>query len=82
MSKIVVLNSGGFDSVVLAHHIGHLNPEAEIHNLFFDYGQLSVDSERYCSEKCAKDLGFTYKEVVIPKNMAPLVVYQQAVCLY
>lgn len=66
MSKIVVLNSGGFDSVVLAHEVNFYNHDKEIHNLFFDYGQLNVKSERECSLKCAEKLGFIHKEINIP----------------
>lgn len=67
MSKIVVLNSGGFDSVVLSHQVRNFNVDKEIHNLFFDYGQLNVNAERECSKNCADKLGFIYKEVTIPK---------------
>lgn len=38
MSKIVVLNSGGFDSVVLLHYIKFENPNSEITSLHFKYG--------------------------------------------
>ena len=47
--KIVTLNSGGFDSVVLAHYLRAQYPEAEIHCLFFDYGQRSKNLEHYWS---------------------------------
>ena len=67
MSKIVVLNSGGFDSVVLSHVVRDYNQDKEIHNLFFNYGQLNVESERKHSTKCAEKLGFIFKEMDIPK---------------
>lgn len=67
MSKIVVLNSGGFDSVVLAHHVDFNNQDSEIHNLFFNYGQLNVESERKHSIKCAEKLGFIFREMTLPK---------------
>lgn len=66
MSKIVVLNSGGFDSIVLAHDVWYRSPDSEIHNLFFNYGQLNVESERKHSKKCAEKLEFIYKEVTLP----------------
>ena len=67
MSKIVVLNSGGFDSVVLANDVFyHSDQNTEIHNLFFNYGQLNVNSERRCSQQCADKLGLIFKEITIP----------------
>ena len=64
--KIVVLNSGGFDSVVLSHEVGFNNPNATIYSLFFNYGQLNCDSERTCSKKCADKLKHKWKEIVLP----------------
>lgn len=65
--KIVILNSGGFDSVVLAHEVNYLNPDTEIHNLFFNCGQLCVNEERRCSTQCAEKLGFIFKEFTLPE---------------
>lgn len=65
--RIVILNSGGFDSVVLAHEVNYLNPDSEIHNIFFDCGQLCVKEERRCSKSCAEKLGFIYKEITLPE---------------
>lgn len=39
VEKIVVLNSGGFDSVCLSHEIDFENPDAHITDLFFDWGR-------------------------------------------
>lgn len=64
--KIVLLNSGGFDSVCLAYEIRAKYPEAEIHSLFFDYGQKTVNTERRCSNDVAEKLGFTHREMTIP----------------
>ena len=41
MEKIVVLNSGGFDSTVLLVDTVTKNPDCEIHSLYFSYGQLN-----------------------------------------
>jgi len=64
--SIVLLNSGGFDSVVLAHEVNFLHSAATVHNLFFDYHQLCVKSERKCSKSCADKLGFKYVEMTLP----------------
>lgn len=64
--KIVLLNSGGFDSVCLAHETKAKYPEAEVHSLFFDYGQKTVETERKCSMKVAEKLGFTPVGMCIP----------------
>lgn len=47
--KIVVLNSGGFDSTVMIHDIRKHYPKAEIHSLFFNYGQNNASMEEYCA---------------------------------
>ena len=60
--KIVVLNSGGFDSVVMCHLVRELHPHDEVHSLFFDWKQLCLKSERECSHKCADKLGFIKKD--------------------
>ena len=64
--KIVVLNSGGFDSVILAHEVAFQNPDSEIINLFFDYGQLSCEAERKCAFKCAEKLNQMVYEITLP----------------
>lgn len=66
MSKIVVLNSGGFDSIVLSHYVKEYYEGCETHNLFFNYGQLNLESERGCSFNCAKKLEYIFKEITLP----------------
>ena len=66
VDKVVVLNSGGFDSVVLAHEVSFLNPDALIYDLFFNYGQLNYESEKRCSNKCASKLNHKWKEIILP----------------
>lgn len=61
--KIVMLNSGGFDSVLLAHYLKEHFPGLEIHSLFFDYGQKSVDKERKCSKNVSDKLNFKWSEL-------------------
>jgi 7-cyano-7-deazaguanine synthase len=65
--KVVVLNSGGFDSVVLLHHLKLNNPELDVHTLFFNYGQNSVAQERSKALKVCHKLGLHFKELVIPR---------------
>lgn len=67
MDRIIALNSGGFDSVVMLHEIEHQNPNSEIISLFFDYGQLNMEKERECARKVASDLGLEHIEIEIPK---------------
>ena len=56
MRRLLCLCSGGFDSVVLLHNIRDNFPEAEIHTLFFDYGQGTAKYERECSKKVSEKL--------------------------
>lgn len=67
IKKLVLLNSGGFDSTVLASRVRDLYDTAEIINLFFNYGQPNLAEERRCSMKTAEDLDFEFREVEIPK---------------
>lgn len=64
--KILALCSGGFDSVVMLHSIRDTNPDAQIHILFFNYGQKTVDRERDCSQRLAFKLHLIYHEVNLP----------------
>ena len=63
MEKIVVLNSGGFDSVVMCHEIPE---DVEIHSLFFNYGQNSLELERKCSYDSCEKLDMVFHEIVLP----------------
>lgn len=67
VEKIVVLNSGGFDSVCLSHEIDFENPDAHITDLFFDWGQLCLKSEEKCSKNCAEKLNHKWEKICIPK---------------
>ena len=51
MKKILCLNSGGFDSVVMLHYIRENCPNAEIVTLFFRWGQPSSSIEEECAMK-------------------------------
>lgn len=68
--KVLVLNSGGFDSVLMTDIISRTKPEGvkfEFINLFFNYGQLNLEEERRCSKKSAERLGAEFMEVTLPK---------------
>lgn len=64
--EIVALNSGGFDSVVLLQVLRFKFPKANIHSLFFSYGQNNVEQERRCSKKVSDKVGATFTEITIP----------------
>ena len=64
--NILFLNSGGFDSVVLAHYLKEENPNAEILGLFFNYNQLACAKERVCAEKVCSKLNYKFKEIKLP----------------
>lgn len=67
MEKIIVLNSGGFDSVTLLHFVKENNPNAEITSLFFNYGQRNLSMEREKSRKVAEKLDVKHIEIDLPK---------------
>ena len=68
MEKIVVLNSGGFDSVVLMNDVrGFLDPEADIYSLHFLYGAPNEKMQKKCVKKVCKKVGAHYKEIRLPK---------------
>lgn len=65
--KFVLLNSGGFDSVVMAHRVRQIYPEAELVSLFFDYSQPNLKWEKACSDKCAKAVKAITCDIILPK---------------
>lgn len=65
MNRVIALNSGGFDSVVMLHHLKE--SEEEVISLFFDYGQVNLELERTCAREVAKKLGLEHKEITLPK---------------
>lgn len=63
--KIVALNSGGLDSVVLMHHLKENFPDVEVHTLFFDYGQKALPYEEKCSKSVSDKLGYRWTKIKI-----------------
>lgn len=66
MEKIVILNSGGFDSFILSHLLREDKPDSEIHSLFFNYGQNNSLEESNCSKKISDELGFIHHTISLP----------------
>ncbi|MBM3233188.1 7-cyano-7-deazaguanine synthase [Candidatus Pacearchaeota archaeon] len=69
--EIIVLCSGGIDSVTAAHMIKRRNSGSKMTIIFFNYGQNQLNIERKCARKCARDLSAEWIEFSIPrlKNM-------------
>lgn len=66
MEEIIVLNSGGFDSVVLIHDLVKGFNRDKIVSLFFDYGQRNLELEREKARKVADKFNLEHKEIELP----------------
>ena len=67
MSKIVVLNSGGFDSVVLMKYLHCIQEENEIYSLHFSYGENNEQQQCECAYKVSQEVGAVHKVINLPK---------------
>lgn len=67
MSKIVVLNSGGFDSITLMHYLKYIQGEDEIYSLHFLYGANNEKQQLECVNKVCEKLGAVNKVIQLPK---------------
>lgn len=67
MSKIVVLNSGGFDSIVLMNYLKTIQGENEIYSLHFLYGARNEEEQLRCVNKVCEKLGAHNKVITLPK---------------
>ena len=67
MSKIVVLNSGGFDSVVLMKYLHIIQEEKEIYSLHFSYGENNEQQQCECAYKVSQEVGAVHKVINLPK---------------
>lgn len=66
--KIVVLNSGGFDSVCLMHYVRDLHGEgAGIYSLHFLYGARNQAQQAACVEGVCKKLGAFNNRIPLPE---------------
>lgn len=66
MSRIVVLNSGGFDSIVLMNYLHTIQGEENIHSLHFLYGANNEKQQLKCVNKVCKKLGAVNKIIKLP----------------
>lgn len=66
MGKIVVLNSGGFDSVVLMNYLHTIQGEKDIHSLHFLYGANNEEQQLRCVNKVCEKLGAVNKIIRLP----------------
>lgn len=70
MEKIVVLNSGGFDSVTLIHYLKYIllgDIETDIHSLHFLYGAPNERQQKECVDKVCNKIQCTNKVIELPK---------------
>lgn len=67
MSKIVVLNSGGFDSIVLMNYLHTIKGLKEIHSLHFLYGAKNEKQQLECVNKVCEKLGAVNKVITLPR---------------
>lgn len=66
MSKIVVLNSGGFDSITLINFLHRLWGEREIHSLHFLYGARNTVQQEKCVDKVCEKIGAVNVKIPLP----------------
>lgn len=67
MKKILVLNSGGFDSIVMLHELARVKyPEAEIHSIHFQYGALNDKQQADAVTRACEELGCVDVKVTLP----------------
>lgn len=67
MKKMVVLNSGGFDSVVLLNYLYHIQDEKDLHSIHFLYGARNESQQLRCVNKVCEKLGITSEVVKLPE---------------
>ena len=65
--KIVVLNSGGFDSIVLVNYLAERYVPEAIHSLHFRYGAKNEKQQEACVDKVCKKLQIYNKVIDLPK---------------
>lgn len=67
MSKIVVLNSGGFDSIALINYLHFILGEDEIYSLHFLYGANNEKQQLECVNKVCEKVGAVNKVIQLPR---------------
>jgi len=63
MKNAIICCSGGIDSVVSAYYAKNKLEYKKLIILFFDYGQRTLEQERNCSKKNAKNLRADFIEI-------------------
>lgn len=63
---IIMLNSGGFDSVLLSKHLRYAYPEHNIVCLFFDYGQNNLEQEKMFAVESCNEINGIFEEIKLP----------------
>lgn len=66
MSRAVVLNSGGFDSIVLINYLHTILGEENLHSLHFLYGANNEKQQLRCVNKVCEKLGIVNKVIKLP----------------
>lgn len=66
MSKIVVLNSGGFDSITLINFLHRVWEDREIHSLHFFYGARNTEQQVKCVDKVCENIGAVNVKINLP----------------
>lgn len=65
--QIVILNSGGLDSVCMIHYLMENSYDGcEALSLFFNYGQRNMELERQCAREIAYSYSIKHIEVDLP----------------
>lgn len=64
--KIVVLNSGGFDSIVLMNYIHTVLGFKNLYSLHFKYGALNEEQQLKCVNKVCEKLNIPNKVIELP----------------
>lgn len=67
VERIVVLNSGGFDSVVLMNCLNLTEPEAELHSIHFHYGARNEAQQQKCVDKVCEKCHAVNKVIDLPE---------------
>ncbi len=65
--KVVVLNSGGFDSITLMHYLHDIIGETNIYSLHFLYGALNEKEQLKCVNRVCEKLGAENKIMLLPR---------------
>lgn len=77
--KVVVLLSGGLDSVTCLAMVNQLAPDARIHTMFFAYGQAHLEAERARAEEASNKYRTIHHYCMLPELAGSLLTDGQPV---